>query len=68
MSTLDEQIAQLQSPRFPLRDSLPALSAKPGLYAIHGSRDAWAELGLAIPSRTSRSTSARLRTAWSQGT
>ncbi len=49
MSTLDEQIAQLQSPRFPLRDSLPALSAKPGLYAIHGSRDAWAELGLGDP-------------------
>lgn len=49
MSTLDEVFAHLQSPRFSLLDSFPSLSPKPGLYAIHGSREAWSELGLDDP-------------------
>jgi hypothetical protein len=47
--TTAEVLDRLQAPRFPLRNSFPSLPAKPGLYAIHGSRDAWVALGLGDP-------------------
>lgn len=50
MSHLAHVLLALQSPRFKLRRSLPALPPKPGLYAIYGDERAWAELHLDPPS------------------
>lgn len=39
----------LHRPRVPLDDALPELPDRPGLYAIHGPRAVWVELGLGAP-------------------
>lgn len=46
---LSAVLAALQQPRLPLRDALPTLLQTPGLYAIYGDEQAWAELRLGTP-------------------
>lgn len=46
MTDIDVVLAALDSPRHRLLLSLPGIPAKPGLYAIYGGGEVWAELGL----------------------
>ena len=49
MTSLGEVLTHLGAPKLSLRDSLPALPPKAGLYAIYGGNEVWAELGLGKP-------------------
>lgn len=49
MTSLGEVLTHLGAPKLSIRDSLPALPPKAGLYAIYGGDEAWAELGLGRP-------------------
>ena len=46
MAELSPVLALLSAPRFPLRQSIPVLPPKPGLYAIYGDGQAWEDLRL----------------------
>lgn len=46
---MEQVLAALDAPRHTLRDSLPELPPKPGLYAIYGDEVAWTQLGLGGP-------------------
>lgn len=46
---MEQVLAALDAPRHPLRDALPQLPPKPGLYAIYGDDVAWAQLRLGKP-------------------
>lgn len=49
VAALEPVLLALQVPRYSLRDTLPGLPAKPGLYAIYGDEQAWVELGYGKP-------------------
>lgn len=50
LADLGDVLSALHAPRFSLRDALPELPTKPGLYAIHGDELAWTQLQLDLPS------------------
>lgn len=49
MIDIEQMLAALDAPRHTLRDVLPKLPSKPGLYAIYGDEVAWAQLRLGKP-------------------
>lgn len=52
MSDAAQVLAALDAPRHALRDVLPSLPPKPGLYAIYGDEAAWSQLRLSTPRRS----------------
>jgi hypothetical protein len=49
VADLSAVLSALQQPRFALRDALPTLPSRPGLYAIYGDDPAWVDLRLGTP-------------------